>query len=113
MKLVHWLVTLPVAVILAVFAVSNLERVPVGFWPFSDLLVAPLYAVVLLTLLVGFLAGELVGWISGRRWRREARRRARRIEALEHELAATQARLAAASSPSSPPQPPIAAAAHD
>lgn len=114
MRLVHWLVTLPVAVILAIFAMSNLERVPVGFWPFSDLLVAPLYAVVLLALLVGFLAGELVAWISGGRWRREARRRARRIEALEHELAATQTRLsAAAPSPSAPTQLPMAAAPRD
>ena len=90
MRLIYWLVTLVLALALTVFAVSNLERVPVGFWPFSDLLVAPLYLVVILALLLGFLIGELVAWINGRHRRREARRRARRIESLERELAAVR-----------------------
>lgn len=93
MKLVHWLVTLPLAIILVIFAVSNLNSVVVSFWPFPETLEAPLYLVVLLALFTGFLFGELVAWINGRRHRREARRRARRIEALERELGATQAKL--------------------
>src|SRR6185437_4624597 len=95
MRLVHWLVTLPAAAILVVFAVSNREPVTVAFWPLPARLDAPLYLVVLLALLAGFLAGEFVAWINGRRARRLARQRARRIEALESELAATQASLAA------------------
>ena len=90
MRLFYWLVTLALALMLTLFAVSNLERVPIGFWPFSDLLVAPLYLVVILALLFGFLVGEFVAWINGRHWRREARRRAYRIESLERELAATR-----------------------
>ena len=93
MRLVHWLVTAPVAVVAVVFAVSNLDRVPVGLWPFSDVLVMPLYLLVLGALALGFLCGELVAWLNGGRWRREARRRQRRIEALERELSATQAQL--------------------
>jgi len=92
-KLVHWLVTLPLAIILVIFAVSNREGVIVTLWPLPVTLEAPLYLVVLLALFAGFLVGELVAWINGRRWRREARRRARRIEALERELDATQAKL--------------------
>jgi uncharacterized integral membrane protein len=98
-KLVHWLVTAPLTLLLIDFAVSNLGRVPVSLWPFSDVALAPLWLVVLAALLVGFLFGELVAWINGRHWRREARRRARRIEALERELAATQAKLPAAEHP--------------
>ncbi len=93
MKLVHWLVTAPLALLLVVFAVSNRESVTVTLWPLPVVLDAPLYLVVLLVLLIGFLVGQLVAWINGRHWRREARRRARRIEALERELAATQAQL--------------------
>jgi putative membrane protein len=100
-KLVHWLVTAPLTLLLIDFAVSNLEQVPVGLWPFSDVVLAPLYLVVLAALLLGFLLGELVAWVNGRRWRREARRRARRIEALERELAATQAKLPSAEHPAS------------
>jgi uncharacterized integral membrane protein len=96
MRLVHWLVTLPAAIVLVVFAVSNREAVTVAFWPLPARLGAPLYLVVLLALLAGFLVGEFVAWINARRARRLARERARRIEALERELAATQAGLAAA-----------------
>jgi uncharacterized integral membrane protein len=92
-KLIHWLVTLPLAILLVIFAVSNRDGVLVTFWPLPVVLEAPLYLVVLLALFVGFLVGELVAWVNGRRWRREARRRARRIEALEHELDVTQAKL--------------------
>ncbi len=93
MKPVHWLVTAPIALLLVVFAVSNRETVTVTLWPLPVMLDAPLYLIVLLVLLVGFLVGQLVAWINGGRWRREARRRSRRIEALERELAATQAQL--------------------
>jgi uncharacterized integral membrane protein len=92
-KLVHWLVTLPLAIILVIFAVSNREAVSFSLWPLPLVLETKLYLVVLAALIVGFLVGELVAWINGRHWRREARRRARRIEALERELDATQAKL--------------------
>jgi lipopolysaccharide assembly protein A len=92
-RVVRWLVTLPIALIAIVFAISNYDKVPVGLWPFSDVLIMPLYLLVLGMLGVGFLAGEFVAWLYGGRWRREARRRQRRIEALERELAQTQAQL--------------------
>jgi uncharacterized integral membrane protein len=91
-RLTYWSATLAIAIILTMFAVPNRERVDVVLWPFLTL-EAPLYLVTLLSLLVGFLAGALVAWVGGRRWRRKARERARRIEALERELTATQARL--------------------
>jgi uncharacterized integral membrane protein len=90
-KLVHWLVTLPVALVSVVFAISNLDWVPIGFWPFSDIYEMRLGVVVLAALFAGFIAGEFVAWVNGRRWRREARRRQRRIEALERELALAKA----------------------
>lgn len=93
MRLTFWLVTVPVAIVAVLFAVDNLGQVPVGFWPFSDVLVMPLYLLVLCTLVIGFLIGEFVAWLNGGRWRREARRRQRRIDALERELAAAQAQL--------------------
>ena len=93
MRLVHWLVTAPVTLLLIIFAVSNRESVHVTFWPLPAYVDAPLYLVVLLAVLIGFLVGEFVAWVNGRSWRQEARRRRRRAEALERELAATQAQL--------------------
>jgi uncharacterized integral membrane protein len=94
LKLVHWLVAVPVALVLVIFAVSNREAVTVTFWPLPVQVGAPLWLVVLLAALVGFLFGEIVAWVNGRRWRRDARRKTRRIDALERELAATQSQMA-------------------
>jgi putative membrane protein len=92
-KLVHWVVTAPLALVFVIFAVANRDVVSLSFWPLPIELRAPVWAVVLLTLLAGFLIGEFVAWINGRRWRRQAREKARRVEALERELAAkTQAK---------------------
>jgi uncharacterized integral membrane protein len=113
MRLIHWIVTLPAAILLVVFAVSNREAVTVAFWPLPAQLDAPLYLVVLLAMLAGFLIGEFVAWINGGRARRLARERARRIEALERELAATQANLATPPSPPSRALLPAAAASDE
>jgi uncharacterized integral membrane protein len=90
-KLVHWVVTAPLALIFVIFAVANRDVVSLSFWPLPIELRAPVWTVVLLTLLAGFFIGEFVAWINGRRWRRQARDKARRIEALERELAANKA----------------------
>ena len=91
MRLVYWLITALLALILVIFAVSNRGTVVVTFWPLPATLEAPLYLVLLLALLAGFLLGELVAWINAGRTRRALRERNRRIEALERERAAAQA----------------------
>ncbi len=93
------MVTVPVAVVVVLFAVSNRASVSVTLWPLPVALAAPLYFVVLIALVGGFLVGGFVAWINAGRVRRTARARARRIAALERDLAAAEARLAA-------PQPP-------
>jgi uncharacterized integral membrane protein len=98
-RIVYWVVTGLVALFLVIFAISNRESVGVTFWPLPVYFQAPLYMVVLLFTLVGFLFGEIVAWIGGRRWRRDARVRRRRVEALERELAVTQAQLRPAAAP--------------
>jgi uncharacterized integral membrane protein len=82
-----------VALLLELVAVSNTQRVDVELSPLPYVKPAPLYAVVLVAVVLGFFFGELVAWVNGGRWRRDARRKGRRIEALERELAATQAQL--------------------
>jgi len=99
---VHWVVTAPAALVLGSFAVSNRIDVPVTLWPVLGPVDVPLYFIALAALLVGFLVGEFVAWINGGRARRQARERQRRIEALERELAATQAKT------DPPPAPPRA-----
>ncbi|HLI20608.1 MAG TPA: lipopolysaccharide assembly protein LapA domain-containing protein, partial [Stellaceae bacterium] len=83
-----WVLIGVIALILIVFAVANRNTVTLTVWPLPLVLDAPLYLIVLLTLLVGFLLGELVAWMNGHRWRREARRSAKRVAELESALAA-------------------------
>jgi uncharacterized integral membrane protein len=97
-------VTLPLTVVFVIFAISNRQPVEITFWPLPIVIETRLFLVVLLSMLAGFLIGELVAWMGGRRWRREAREKSRRIEALERELAATQALLHAQSGGSSAPR---------
>ena len=95
MKLVHWLVTAPIALVLVVFAVSNRAEVTVTLWPLPFELQTWLFLVVLVALFVGFLIGGFVVWIGSLRRRREARQQARRIEMLEREMAGLRAGTAA------------------
>jgi uncharacterized integral membrane protein len=81
------------ACILILLAVSNRDTVALTLWPLPFLVDLPLYLILFLGLLLGFLIGASAAWIAGGRVRRELRRRRRRIEALERELAATQAEL--------------------
>jgi uncharacterized integral membrane protein len=92
-KILSRAVFLFVAIILILFAVSNRETVRMEFWPLPLVAEASLYLLCFLSLLIGALAGVLAAWAAGRRNRRELRRQRRRVEALERELAATQAQL--------------------
>ncbi len=93
MKPLFWILIALVALVLALFAVSNRETVALAWWPLPFVVQLPLYLSILAALLIGFVAGALAAWAGGRHVRRELRRRGRRIAALEHELAATQAQL--------------------
>src|SRR5438445_10037760 len=81
------------ALLLFPFAVSNRAIVSLELWPLPFLVDLPLYLLVLLLLLAGFLTGAATAWITGRRVRRELRRRRRRVEALEGELKAARSEL--------------------
>ena len=93
MKALYWTATGLLATLLVVFAISNRSGVTLSLWPLDIVLEAPLYLVVLLMLLTGFLVGLLVAWIWSWGPRRAARIRARRVEDLERELKAAEARL--------------------
>ncbi len=102
MKFLFWLTVLALAVLLALFAVSNRAPAALAFWPLPFVAELPLYLAVLGALVIGFVCGTAIAWLAGCRRRREARRCRRRLAVLERELAATQAQLpgAVAASPS-------------
>jgi putative membrane protein len=96
MKLVFWIVGVPLLLLAVVFAVANREAVSVSLWPFSDTIELPLYLAIVLPLYVGVLLGAFVAWLSGHRTRARARSEARRATALERENVDLKLKLEAA-----------------
>jgi len=97
-----WLITAPLTLLAIVFAVSNRGDVPISFWPLPFLVNIPAFALVLGSLVAGFLAGGLFAWAGGRRQRRAARAEKIRAAALEKELETLRASLPAAGAVSPP-----------
>ena len=96
MRHISWIVTLPVALVAILFAISNRGIVTLSLWPLPFTLDTPVYLAALVALLLGFLAGGFIVWNSQRRHRRRARRESNRVLYLERELKEAQARAAAA-----------------
>jgi putative membrane protein len=92
-RIVYRVIILAGAILLILFAVSNRETVSLELWPLPFLVDLPLYLLFFLSLLVGAVIGAFAARIVGRGTRRELRHHRRRSEALERELAATQAQL--------------------
>ncbi|WP_404381097.1 lipopolysaccharide assembly LapA domain-containing protein [Caenispirillum salinarum] len=89
MKLIRWLIGLPLAAVAIIFAVSNRQMVTVELWPFPWTADLPLYLLSLGTLAVGIVIGALFAWTAGSHKRAQSRSEKRhqeiRIRNLEHE----------------------------
>lgn len=90
MKRLNWLITLPFALIVVVFAVNNRARVPLSLWPFDFAPTPSTYVVVLGAMLVGFLAGGFAVWLAGLSAKREARRNRSKLSKLERTIGGSQ-----------------------
>jgi len=94
-KILSWLIGLPVAMAVILFALSNRQAVDVGLWPFAEILAVPVYAAVLGPLALGLLIGLFYGGLGGLRARAAARAASRRADGLARELDALRAESAA------------------
>jgi len=86
-RIINSIVAGIVAVLVVLFAVSNRMTVAVEIWPFPYQLALPLYALILLAVLVGFIAGAIGAWMMGSAKRRELRRLRKQVRAMEQSLA--------------------------
>ena len=85
-RILSWVVTAPLALLVILFAVSNLDKVTLHLWPFPFDMTIWIWALTLIELFVGFLLGAIVTWIGDRHRRREARMLGRRVAELERLL---------------------------
>jgi len=87
MRYLSWIITIPIALVIVSFAVSNRDPVDLALWPLPFEITVPLYVAALVALVLGFLAGGFVAWNADRRYRVAARVRGRKAAQLERELA--------------------------
>ena len=90
-KIVAALILVPLAVLIIAFAVANREIVTVSFDPFSveqpaASVTLPLFALVIVLLILGVVIGGSASWLRHGRWRRMARRLERELGKLRDEL---------------------------
>jgi uncharacterized integral membrane protein len=116
-KIIAAIILVPLGVIIIAFAVANRQIVTVSLDPFSAehpaaSLTLPLFALVIVLLVVGVLIGGIAAWLRQAKWRRTARRLEREIADLHIEvetLTRTAGMSTAGMSPggiSVPPAPP-------
>lgn len=95
------LVGLPLALFIVLFAVANRQGVTLAFDPFAPdapalSITLPLFAVVLISVMIGVLVGGAASWIRQGKWRKEARLRRQQVDALEAETEQARREAAAA-----------------
>lgn len=105
MRRISWIVTIPFALIVVVFALTNREAASLQLWPLDIYIEMPIFLLILLSLLIGFLIGASIMWLSSGRQRQRARKAnfqavnlERDVRDLERRLARTEARANEAAS---------------
>jgi len=101
MRRLSYIITLPLAVVLVVFAIDNGATMKISLWPLPWEASLPGFVALFLALLVGFLAGATAAWLSGGKTRRHARDLGDTVRAQAHQIA-EQERRHAAQRPTSP-----------
>lgn len=94
MRLVSWIVTILLTILLVCFALANRDTVSIGLWPLTGRVDLRLFVALMLAGFIGFVAGGLVAWSAQSRWRRIARERGRRVQSLTEQVRTIEARLA-------------------
>ena len=98
-KLVFWLVLVPLAIIILMFAIANREMVTVSFDPFNAAqpaasITVPLFVLIFILVILGVIIGGVASWLRQSEYRRAARRRDSDVSALRREIETLNARLA-------------------
>jgi uncharacterized integral membrane protein len=92
-KIIAAVILVPLAVVIIAFFVANRQIVTVSLDPFgaehpAASLTLPLFALVIVLLVLGVLIGGIAAWLRQSKWRRTARRLEREIADLHIEIEA-------------------------
>lgn len=86
LKLLSGLITLPIVLIIVLFAITNRQPVSYELWPLPSQVTTYGFLWVLVPLVLGVLIGGTAMWLSAGRWRKLARTRGLRLRAADEEL---------------------------
>ena len=94
MRYVYGVLTLLVAIVCAIFAVSNRGAVSLSLWPFPGALETPVFILVLGTTLVGLVLGLVAGSLLSMPARLARRRLTMRLAVAEADVTRLKAQIA-------------------
>jgi len=94
-KILTAVIAVPLAIVIVAFAVANRQIVKVSLDPFSTsepaaAVTLPLFALIILLLIVGVLIGGLAAWLRQGKWRHSARRLERELRELRRKVDALE-----------------------
>lgn len=97
-KLVFWLVLVPLAIVIVMFAIANREKVTVSFDPFAPMEPAasvsmPLFVLIFVLVILGVILGGIATWLRQAPHRRAARSHHTDVAALRREIDGLNTRL--------------------
>ena len=97
-NIVRVLILVPLALLIAIFAVANRAPVLIGFDPFGAqppmfAFVSPLYLALMVALILGVIVGGVAAWMSQSPKRRRARRLAAELKASRAEAEALRRQI--------------------
>ena len=93
--LLYWLVAGGLMVLSVNFTTSNLDSVPLKFWPFPGEVVMPLFLFAIAVFGLGFFSGACIVWVNGSKTRGRARRAERLVREDERKIADLKRKLEA------------------
>jgi len=97
-KVLFWLLLVPLAIVILMFAVANRELVTVSFDPFNETMPAasvsvPLFVLIFLLVILGVIIGGSAAWLRQSGYRRAARQHDAEMAALRREIETLNRRL--------------------
>ncbi|MBK8906797.1 MAG: DUF1049 domain-containing protein [Rhodospirillales bacterium] len=87
MKFFFWIIAIPLALAIIIFAVNNGAMVDLDTWPLPYTPQVPVFAIGLIGLFIGFLFGGIVAWLRAGKTRRRSRDLYRRVESDQRDKA--------------------------
>ena len=93
-RLITWLIMVPAAVAVVVFALHNKAPVALDMWPFAITIEIELYLLLTVILGVGVLLGGIASWAGGGQLRQQLRKQTYDGEVARRQLKAEQDKVA-------------------